>query len=184
VRRALAQSGLEPARLELEITESIMLDEPEQTLAVLEQLKQLGVRVALDDFGTGYSSLSYLRRFPIDVLKIDKSFVDDIASEDRQVLLTKAIIELGQSLNLKVIAEGIERDEQRERLRALNCELGQGFLFSAALEPAAIDEFFATSLRPPHAEAANHRLLPRRRPAARNTPRGAASRKCPSEGRS
>jgi diguanylate cyclase (GGDEF)-like protein len=154
VRGALAYSRLEPARLELEITESVMLDEPDQTLAVLEQLKQLGVRVALDDFGTGYSSLSYLRRFPIDVLKIDKSFVDDIASEDRQVLLTKAIIELGQSLNLKVIAEGIERDEQRERLRALNCELGQGFLFSTPLEPAAIDEYFASALRPPHTEAA------------------------------
>jgi diguanylate cyclase (GGDEF)-like protein len=154
VRSCLADTGLEPARLVLEITEIAMLQDPERTLEVLSEVRQLGARIALDDFGTGYSSLSYLRRFPIDVLKIDKSFVDDIDSHDRQELLAKAVIELGQSLQLQVIAEGIERNDQLNRLRALDCQLGQGFLFSRALDAASIDAFFDAALGSREEEAA------------------------------
>lgn len=154
VEHALAVSGLEPNRLILEMTETAVLREPEQTLQVLERIRSLGVRIALDDFGTGYSALSYLRRFPIDLLKIDKSFVDEIASQKRQELLAKAVIELGQSLDLQVIAEGIERDDQLDCLKSMHCELGQGFLFSQALEPAAIDAFMDAALGAPDEEAA------------------------------
>ncbi len=154
VRDCLADTGLEPTRLVLEITEIAMLQDPERTLEVLSDLRELGLRIALDDFGTGYSSLSYLRRFPIDVLKIDKSFVDDIDSHDRQELLAKAVIELGQSLHLQVVAEGIERNDQLNRLRALDCQLGQGFLFSKALDAASIDAFFGAALASREDEAA------------------------------
>jgi len=146
VAAALAQSGLEPNSLILEITESVMMQEVTSTVQVLQSLKDLGVRLAIDDFGTGYSSLSYLRQFPFDILKIDKSFVD--AGErvnDKE--LTRAIIELGRTLQMEIVAEGIEAVEQLARLRALACELGQGYYFARPLERSGIDELLSAPNR-------------------------------------
>ena len=129
---ALAHSGLAPTRLELEITESLFLAETEANLATLHQLRSLGVRISMDDFGTGYSSLSYLRSFPFDKIKIDRSFVRDLAERQDCVAIVKAISGLGQSLNISTTAEGVETEDQLDRLRAMGCTEVQGFLFSAA----------------------------------------------------
>ncbi|MCV0377398.1 EAL domain-containing protein [Microbacterium sp.] len=130
VERVLATTGLPPTSLIIEITESALLDEGSVTTDAIRALKALGIRIALDDFGTGYSSLSHLRRYPIDILKIDRSFVDGIDgdSQDERALV-RSIIRLAQSLNLETVAEGIERPEQLNRLRLLGADLGQGFLF-------------------------------------------------------
>jgi diguanylate cyclase (GGDEF)-like protein len=128
VAAALAQSGLPPDALVLEITETALMRDVTDTISCLRELKELGVLLAVDDFGTGYSSLDYLRRFPIDILKIDKAFVDDLVDGDST--LAQAIIDLGASFNLEVVAEGIEHDSQRLRLLALGCRLGQGYHFS------------------------------------------------------
>jgi len=129
---ALAHSGIAPMRLELEITESLFLAETEANLATLHQLRSLGVRISMDDFGTGYSSLSYLRSFPFDKIKIDRSFVRDLAERQDCVAIVKAISGLGQSLNISTTAEGVETEDQLDRLRAMGCTEVQGFLFSAA----------------------------------------------------
>jgi diguanylate cyclase (GGDEF)-like protein len=128
VAAALARSGLPPDALVLEITETALMRDVTDTISCLRELKELGVLLAVDDFGTGYSSLDYLRRFPIDILKIDKAFVDDLVDGDST--LAQAIIDLGASFNLEVVAEGIEHDSQRLRLLALGCRLGQGYHFS------------------------------------------------------
>jgi diguanylate cyclase (GGDEF)-like protein/PAS domain S-box-containing protein len=133
---ALAYSGLSPLRLELEITESIFLAETEANLAILHQLRELGVRISMDDFGTGYSSLSYLRSFPFDKIKIDRSFVKDLAERPDCGAIVRAISGLGRSLNITTTAEGVETVEQLDWLRAEGCNEVQGFLFSAA-KPAA-----------------------------------------------
>ncbi|HZP58048.1 MAG TPA: EAL domain-containing protein [Dehalococcoidia bacterium] len=138
VARALADSGLDPSRLILEITESVMMQDVAPMLARLRELKALGVRLAIDDFGTGYSSLSYLREFPFDLLKIDKSFIDDMGAIVRSKELTRAIIELGKTLDLELVAEGIERNDQLARLQTLDCELGQGFYFAQPMDADAI----------------------------------------------
>ncbi|MEO7836477.1 MAG: EAL domain-containing protein [Acidimicrobiales bacterium] len=130
VRSALERSGLEPSRLTLEITESVVMEDAATTIAVLNQLRRLGMRLAIDDFGTGYSSLSYLRQLPIDVLKLDKEFVDGITSGVRDMILPKTVIEMANTLGLHTVAEGIETVEQLESLRRWNCELGQGYLFA------------------------------------------------------
>ena len=136
VRTALALSGLDPACLTLEITESLLVDDRMLILQQLSQLKALGLRLAVDDFGTGYSVLSYLQQFPIDVLKIDKSFVAGIEIAPDRAKLVRGIVELGESLNLQVVAEGIERPEQADQLRAMHGPLGQGFLYSRPLGDA------------------------------------------------
>jgi diguanylate cyclase (GGDEF)-like protein len=128
VAAALARSGLPPDALVLEITETALMRDVTETISCLRELKELGVLLAVDDFGTGYSSLDYLRRFPIDILKIDKAFVDDLVEGD--CTLAQAMIDLGASFNLDVIAEGIEHDSQRRRLLALGCRFGQGYHFS------------------------------------------------------
>ncbi|MDF3812517.1 EAL domain-containing protein [Rhodopseudomonas sp. BAL398] len=133
---ALAQSGLAPRRLELEITESLFLAETEANLATLHQLRQLGVRISMDDFGTGYSSLSYLRSFPFDKIKIDRSFVQDLAQRPDCLAIVRAISGLGRSLKITTTAEGVETVDQLDWLRAEGCDEVQGFLFSAA-RPAA-----------------------------------------------
>jgi diguanylate cyclase (GGDEF)-like protein len=137
VSAALRESGIEPSTLVLEITESLMMQDADLAIARLNQLKQLGVRLAIDDFGTGYSSLSYLRRFPVDILKIDKSFVDGVSHQGKEQELAQSIIELGQTLHLEIVAEGVEHAEQLGWLQSRRCDLGQGFLFS---EPVAADE--------------------------------------------
>jgi diguanylate cyclase (GGDEF)-like protein/PAS domain S-box-containing protein len=129
---ALAYSGLSPLRLELEITESLFLAETEANLGILHQLRALGVRISMDDFGTGYSSLSYLRSFPFDKIKIDRSFIKDLAERSDCVAIVRAISGLGRSLNITTTAEGVETIDQLEWLRAEGCNEVQGFLFSPA----------------------------------------------------
>jgi diguanylate cyclase (GGDEF)-like protein/PAS domain S-box-containing protein len=133
---ALAASRLPARRLELEITEAVLIGDDEVALAVLHQLRDLGVRIALDDFGTGYSSLSYLQRFPFDKVKIDRSFVKDVEKPDGSLAIVQAVISIAKSRNMTTTAEGVETENQMEKLRALGCTEMQGFLFSPAL-PAA-----------------------------------------------
>jgi diguanylate cyclase (GGDEF)-like protein/PAS domain S-box-containing protein len=137
VRRALEVTGLPASALVLEITESLMLTDTDFAMQQLHDLKSLGIRLAMDDFGTGYSSLSYLSRFPVDILKMDRSFV---GSDDNEAL-TSAIIALGTSLSLEVVAEGIELPEQATSLEELGCELGQGYLFARPMDSEALAEF-------------------------------------------
>ncbi len=134
----LEHTGLAPQLLELEITESVLMQNVEDTHTTLRKIKALGVRLSIDDFGTGYSSLSYLRRFPIDVLKIDQSFIRGLSSNSQDAQLISAIISLGKSLDLNIVAEGVETIEQLQFLIAHQCEEGQGFLFSKAV---AADDF-------------------------------------------
>ena len=136
---ALAQSGLSPLRLELEITESIFLADSEANLAILHQLREFGVRISMDDFGTGYSSLSYLRSFPFDKIKIDRSFVRDLAERPDSVAIIRAISGLGRSLNISTTAEGVETVDQLDWLRAEGCTEVQGFLFSPARPASEVD---------------------------------------------
>ncbi|MNG99851.1 Phytochrome-like protein cph2 [compost metagenome] len=114
------------------------------TVVTLQAIKQLGVRLAIDDFGTGYSSLSYLQKFPVDVLKIDKSFVREMGSDNNDARLVSSIISLGKSLNLNIIAEGVETAEQLSFLKAQDCEQGQGYYFSKPLDPAAFARLLHT----------------------------------------
>jgi diguanylate cyclase (GGDEF)-like protein/PAS domain S-box-containing protein len=137
VREALETSGLPPSSLVLEITESVMMADTELAVARLYALKELGVRLAMDDFGTGYSSLSYLGRFPVDILKMDRSFL----AEDKNEPLAAAVIALGESLSLDVVAEGIEYDDQADSLRELGCDLGQGFLFARPMPHDALHDY-------------------------------------------
>ena len=143
VRAALADSGLDPRNLVLEITESVLMQQNETILERLRALKAVGVRLAIDDFGTGYSSLGYLQRFPIDILKIDKAFVDDIGAAGAEPALVRAIIALGDTLQLQTIAEGIELRQQWHGLRELGCEMGQGFLFARPVGVVQIDALLA-----------------------------------------
>ena len=137
---ALQQSGLDPALLELELTESILIQNVEQVLAAVKRLKQLGVKLSIDDFGTGYSSLSYLKRFDIDKLKIDQSFVRDLATDPDDAAIVRAIIQMAHSLNLSTIAEGVETPDMLQRLRDFQCDEAQGYHFA---RPMAASEFAA-----------------------------------------
>jgi EAL domain-containing protein (putative c-di-GMP-specific phosphodiesterase class I) len=145
-RVALVESGVEPDAVILEITESVLMQQTELALQRLQELKELGVRLAIDDFGTGYSSLSYLRRFPIDILKIAKPFVDDVGAGVEKAALARAIVGLGDTLKLRTIAEGIESTEQRAALVALGCELGQGHYFAPALPPLGVERLLTSPL--------------------------------------
>ena len=140
VREALEESGLDPRHLVLEITESVLMQHNEVLLLRLRALKSLGVRLAIDDFGTGYSSLGYLQRFPIDILKIDKSFVDNVGMNDGEPALARAVIALGETLRLQTIAEGIEQRRQLNGLQELGCEMGQGYYFARPIAASAIDD--------------------------------------------
>jgi diguanylate cyclase (GGDEF)-like protein len=140
----LGETGIDPGRLELELTEGVLLTDTEQTLTTLNALKSIGVEIAIDDFGTGYSSLSYLRRFPIDRIKIDGTFVRDIDSGDDGLAIVRAIIGLGTSLAMRTTAEGVETPDQARRLRDLGCDDAQGFLFAP---PLPADEFAAYAAR-------------------------------------
>ena len=135
---ALQDSGLDPGRLVLEITESVIMRDSALNLERLRLMKALGVRLAIDDFGTGFSSLAYLQRFPVDVIKIDKAFVKSVAISANDAALARTIIMLSETLRLKTVAEGIEYHDQQAMLQSLGCELGQGFLFSSPLVPAEI----------------------------------------------
>jgi diguanylate cyclase (GGDEF)-like protein/PAS domain S-box-containing protein len=139
---ALAASGLSPRRLELEITEAVLIRDDEAALAILHQLRAIGVRIALDDFGTGYSSLSYLKRFPFDKIKIDRCFISDLAEIDGSSAIVQAVVNIAASRNMTTTAEGVETEAQREILRALGCTEMQGYLFSAAKPAAEVRKLF------------------------------------------
>ncbi|HYD33599.1 MAG TPA: EAL domain-containing protein [Methylophilaceae bacterium] len=144
VQQALTKSGLEPHYLELELTESVLMKDAETSRSILQSLKEIGVRIAIDDFGTGYSSLNYLNQFPIDVLKIDQSFVRDIAIGEGNGVIVSAVINMGTSLKQKVIAEGIETDEQLAFLNEHACHEGQGYLLCKPLSAAELEKLFFT----------------------------------------
>jgi EAL domain-containing protein (putative c-di-GMP-specific phosphodiesterase class I) len=127
---ALGQSGLSASRLELEITETVLLQDDRAVLDTLHQIRDLGVRICMDDFGTGYSSLSYLRSFPFDKIKIDRSFVSELGKENDCVAIIRAVTRLGSSLGMTTTAEGVETEQQLEILRAEGCVQVQGYLFS------------------------------------------------------
>jgi diguanylate cyclase (GGDEF)-like protein len=136
--QALSRSGISPNRLEIEITESVFLEGEESTLALLHQLRQMGVRIALDDFGTGYSSLSYLRSFPFDKIKIDKSFVNSVAEDEGAAAIVRAIVDLANALHMETTAEGVEDRGQLDELRGQGCSSIQGYLFSRPIESAMV----------------------------------------------
>jgi diguanylate cyclase (GGDEF)-like protein/PAS domain S-box-containing protein len=140
VRVILNETGLKPSSLQLEITESVLMRNAESSIAILQQLKTMGVQLAVDDFGTGYSSLSYLHQFPIDVLKIDQSFVHDIGSTNGNGIIVSAVIAMGTSLKQRVVAEGVEEPAQLAFLKARHCEEGQGYIFS---RPLGAEQFAA-----------------------------------------
>src|SRR3954467_6159677 len=148
VAAALADSGLEPNRLVLEITETVLMHDRGAAAATLWQLKGLGVRIAIDDFGTGYSSLAYLRRFPIDMLKVAREFVDGLGRDAHDDVITHAIVELANTLGLLTVAEGIETEQQSETLAALGCDIAQGYLFSRPIEADAASEVMAATAWP------------------------------------
>ncbi len=143
VQDALADSGLEPARLVLEMTESVLMDHTEENVDLLVRLKELGVGLAIDDFGTGYSSLAYLHRFPADVIKIDRSFVERLGGSDSDAELLRTIVQLGKSLRMVTVAEGVETAEQAAALQQMGCELAQGFHFFRPLTPERLQQLFA-----------------------------------------
>ena len=139
---ALASAGLEASRLEIEITESVLLQDKDGTLAILHRLRALGVRIAMDDFGTGYSSLTYLQCFPFDKIKIDRSFVRDIATDAGSLNIVRAITALASGMGMTATAEGVETREQLERIAAEGCTEMQGYLFSRPLPAAEIERRF------------------------------------------
>jgi EAL domain-containing protein (putative c-di-GMP-specific phosphodiesterase class I) len=138
VAAALAASGLSAGRLELEITEAVLIRDDEAALEVLHQLRKLGVRIALDDFGTGYSSLSYLQRFPFDKIKIDRSFIRDLAGAGASSSIVQAVVNIAAASDMTTTAEGVETEQQRNLLHILGCTEMQGFLFSPAIPAVEI----------------------------------------------
>jgi diguanylate cyclase (GGDEF)-like protein len=156
VGRALSETGLDPRWLELEITESMMIHHPEEALKLLHDLKAMGIHLAIDDFGTGYSSLAYLKRFPIDSLKVDRSFIRNIPDDTGNALITRAIIAMAHSLQLTVVAEGVETANELEFLRQLNCDQVQGFYFS---KPLTVDDFCDLLVQRQNTEGSNVRFL-------------------------
>jgi diguanylate cyclase (GGDEF)-like protein/PAS domain S-box-containing protein len=145
VEEALAASNLEPSSLTIEVTESTLMRDANATVSRLRRLKEIGVMIAIDDFGTGYSSLAYLRQFPVDVLKIDRSFIAEMDGTADGAALIHTLVELGRTLGLSTIAEGIEDHSQLEGLRNEHCDSGQGFIFSKPVEPAAIEALLSQS---------------------------------------
>ena len=140
VATALRESGLSPDRLELEITEAVLIRDDDEALVILHQLRDLGVRIALDDFGTGYSSLSYLRRFPFDKIKIDRSFVSDIGDAEGSSMIVQAVVNMASACRMSTTAEGVETEMQREILRGLGCSEMQGYLFSPAVPASKLQQ--------------------------------------------
>uniref|UniRef100_UPI003D0ED8DA EAL domain-containing protein n=1 Tax=Shewanella sp. TaxID=50422 RepID=UPI003D0ED8DA len=140
IESILRLTQLPAANLELEITEGTVIKQPEKAIKVMMQLSKMGVSLALDDFGTGYSSLSYLKRFPIDTLKIDKAFVDDIDKSDRDLKMVDSIITIAHNMGLSVVGEGVEEASQLNILKALKCEEIQGFIYSKAVDETCFTE--------------------------------------------
>jgi diguanylate cyclase (GGDEF)-like protein len=143
VADVIAETGIEPGSLCLEVTESVLIEDPEESIRTLTELKQLGVKIAIDDFGTGYSSLEYLRRLPVDCVKVDRSFVRGVPENEEDVAIVNAVIELGHALKLSVTAEGVETTDQFDNLRAAGCDTAQGFLFFRPEPPEEVAKLFA-----------------------------------------
>jgi EAL domain-containing protein (putative c-di-GMP-specific phosphodiesterase class I) len=163
VRDILADTGLRPSCLTLEMTESVLLHDSEEIRGNLVALRDMGVRLAIDDFGTGYSSLSYLHRFPVDILKIDRSFIERLSSSG-EVALISTIIRLGQTMHLETVAEGIERAEEMLVLRRQGCNTGQGFHFSPPVAPEELTELLTAQNQLPAVLPTQHRALAQRLP--------------------
>jgi EAL domain-containing protein (putative c-di-GMP-specific phosphodiesterase class I) len=144
VAATLASSGLPASRLELEITEAVLIRDDEAALDMLHQLRKLGVRIALDDFGTGYSSLSYLQRFPFDKIKIDRSFIKDIAGPGASSSIVQAVMNIAAASDMTTTAEGVETEQQRNLLYILGCTEMQGYLFSPAITAAEVRRLLLT----------------------------------------
>src|SRR4030095_3568625 len=144
IASVLEQTKLPPRCLKLEITESVFSDNIEAAIGLLTRLRELGVQLSIDDFGTGYSSLSYLQRFPVDTLKIDRSFVTQMMENEENIAIVRTIVALAQNLGMDVIAEGVETEEQLNLLRKLDCEKGQGYLFASPLNVTNVEEFIAS----------------------------------------
>jgi EAL domain-containing protein (putative c-di-GMP-specific phosphodiesterase class I) len=142
VSSSLAATGLPPGCLTLELTETVLINDPDKALRQLHDLRDIGVRLSIDDFGTGYSSLSYLRQFPVNQLKIDRTFVAGINRSNDNLAVVRTVIELGRTLRLQTVAEGIEDRDQLKALRHLGCHLGQGYHLAAPLDPVAIPSHF------------------------------------------
>jgi diguanylate cyclase (GGDEF)-like protein len=149
VRQAIAQSGLEADALTLEITETTLMANTQETARRLMAIKQLGVRIAIDDFGTGYSSLAHLQRFPVDALKIDRSFISQLTENPEGKTLIHTLVQLGKALSIETLAEGIEHQQELSLLQAEHCQSGQGFLFARPMEPGAADAFLRHWLEEP-----------------------------------
>ncbi|WP_051775212.1 sensor domain-containing protein [Paenibacillus tyrfis] len=147
IQRTLLETEFEPRYLGLEITEGAMMQNPEQTIATLNELKTTGIRVSVDDFGTGYSSLNYIRIFPIDIIKIDKSFIQDICKDDKDEVIISTIISMAHNLNLKVVAEGVETEEQLSFLQQERCDAVQGYYYSKPLPAQHFLHYFAGQSR-------------------------------------
>ncbi|MFN0277658.1 MAG: putative bifunctional diguanylate cyclase/phosphodiesterase [Pyrinomonadaceae bacterium] len=147
IKTVIAETGIDPANLKLELTESAVMENAETAILMLKQIKDTGVRISIDDFGTGYSSLSYLHRFPIDLLKVDRSFVSAMEENSENGEIVRTVIALAKALNLRVVAEGIESIHQFHQLRILGCEYGQGYLFSKPLPVADIERLLADKTR-------------------------------------
>jgi EAL domain-containing protein (putative c-di-GMP-specific phosphodiesterase class I) len=143
IMAALAASNLPASRLELEITEAVLIRDDEAALAILHQLRAIGVRIALDDFGTGYSSLSYLHRFPFDKIKIDRSFISDIGEPEDSSAIVQAVVHMAAARHMATTAEGVETEAQREVLRRLGCSQMQGWLFSPAVPAAKLKQLLS-----------------------------------------
>jgi EAL domain-containing protein (putative c-di-GMP-specific phosphodiesterase class I) len=143
VRSVLDASALDPSSLCLELTESVLLEDVDRHMRTLLELRALGVRLAIDDFGTGFSSLTYLKRFPVDVVKIDRSFVAGLGTDTSDTAIVRSVVDLAHALSLQVVAEGVERPEQLEALRSLGCDLAQGYLFSPPLPAAELLSWLA-----------------------------------------
>jgi EAL domain-containing protein (putative c-di-GMP-specific phosphodiesterase class I) len=141
VAAALWQSGVDPGAIQLEITESVAMEDAETAVATLQELKDLGVQLAIDDFGTGYSSLAYLKRFPVDELKIDRAFVSGVIHNNDDASIVNMVTSLGHALNLSVVAEGIETAEESRHVHNLGCEIGQGYYFARPLPTVEADAF-------------------------------------------
>ena len=146
VAAELALTGIAPSSVIFEVTESVLLANTEAALLTLRRLKALGIRIAIDDFGTGYSSLSYLRRFPVDLVKIDRSFVEQLGTDEQSATIVEAIIGLAHALDLGVVAEGVETAEHLAALSALGCDLAQGFYFRAAIPKDEFEDFLDAEL--------------------------------------
>ncbi|MCJ9735921.1 EAL domain-containing protein, partial [Bradyrhizobium sp. PRIMUS42] len=144
----------DPRRLELEITEAVLIRDDEAALSILHQLRSIGVRIALDDFGTGYSSLSYLKRFPFDKIKIDRCFVADIAEESGAPVIVQAVVNIAAASSMTTVAEGVETEAQRELLRALGCTQMQGYLFSPPKPASEVRKLFGSGSAVPVAAVA------------------------------